>query len=112
MEEQPPRRQVTPSELRRRFNDGGIEERANAGEFRRIVARDSHPSLEGSTEPFCIRSQILSYVRADGERIAIVHRYLRQDGSIGGSGRPDPKMLLDDDGILYVLKPERPSTPG
>jgi hypothetical protein len=34
------------------------------------------------------------------QRVAIVHQYLWEDGSIGGSGRPDPKEVTED-GIIY-----------
>jgi len=36
--------------------------------------------------------------------VAVVFQYLRPDGSIGGSGRPDPKFLLRD-GVQYVVAP-------
>ncbi len=51
-------------------------------------------------EPPGTRSQMVAYLDAAGQRIALVHQYLRPDGTIGGSGRPDPKELFDD-GILY-----------
>ncbi len=91
---------VAPEELRRRFNAGDYARRATAGEFTEVITRDSHPTLAGSTEPFCTRSQIVACVAANGDKIAVVHRYLRQDGSLGGSGKPDPKMLLEA-GVLY-----------
>jgi hypothetical protein len=51
-------------------------------------------------QPFGTRSQIIAYF--DGDRkVAIVHQYLRADGSIGGSGRPDPKEITEDDVIYY-----------
>lgn len=31
----------------------------------------------------------------------MVHIYLRVDGSIGGSGKPDPKWLFED-GVVYI----------
>jgi hypothetical protein len=37
--------------------------------------------------------------------LAVVHRYLRTDGTLGASGRPDPKRLREG-GILYVADPE------
>lgn len=40
---------------------------------------------------------------ATNQRIAVAHRLLRPDQSFGGSGRPDPKMLLVD-GVLYLQK--------
>jgi hypothetical protein len=95
-----------PSEIRQRFNVGRYWERAVAGEFQQVLRRDSHPSLENSTEPFCTRSQIVAYVGQNGERLAIVHQYLRGDGALGGAGRPDPKMLIDEGIAYYVLRPE------
>jgi hypothetical protein len=98
---------VSPAELRQKFNNGDYVGRALAGEFTVVLRRDSHPTLEHSTEPHCTRSQILAYLNQGGERIAIVHQYLRRDGTIGGSGHPDPKMLLEG-GIIYrVLDPSR-----
>ncbi len=45
-------------------------------------------------------SQIISYVY-EGTEIARAHSYLRPDGSIGGSGKPDPKLVVAD-GKLYI----------
>jgi hypothetical protein len=100
-------RYVDPRELRQRFNDGDYASRAAAGEFAIVLRRESHPTLAGSTEPFCTRSQILAYLDQDGERIAVVHRYLRADGTLGGSGRPDPKMLIEDGVIYRILEPKK-----
>lgn len=53
----------------------------------------------------CTRSQILAYEDPPGKQIAVVHQYLRPDGTIGGSGRPDPKRLMVN-GIVYaVMRP-------
>jgi hypothetical protein len=40
---------------------------------------------------------------AQGRTVARVHQYLRMDGSLGASGRPDPKMLYID-GVIYELE--------
>jgi hypothetical protein len=40
------------------------------------------------------------YYLPDGTRVALVHQYLRPDGFVGASGRPDPNALLKD-GVLY-----------
>jgi hypothetical protein len=42
----------------------------------------------------------VSYVNELGHRIFLVHLYLRPDGTIGASGKPDPKWLFED-GIVY-----------
>ena len=99
-------RSVSPTELRRRFNDGDYWPRAEAGEYRQEVARDGHPSLERSGEPYCTRSQIIDDLDRDGQKIAKVHRYLRPDGTLGGSGRPDPKALIEGGGRYRALQPK------
>lgn len=93
---------VSPQELRRLFNDGRYWERMKAGEFFEVVYRDGHPSPKNSGEPPCTRSQIIAYVDAGGRQVAIVHQYLRKDGKLGASGRPDPKKLFDK-GNIYIL---------
>ena len=60
------------------------------------MKRDKHPSPPRADEPICTRSQIIAYLDAEGRRVAVVHQFVRQDGSIGASGRPDPKMLLHE----------------
>jgi len=84
---------VGKAELRRLFNDNGFERRASSGALRLKIVRDSHPSAPAADEPFCTRSQIMAYLDARGRRRAVAHRYLRQDGTLGASGQPDPKAL-------------------
>jgi len=50
-----------------------------------------------------ITSQMVSYRDKDNNEIARVHQFVRPDGSLAASGRPDPKRLLED-GILYRLE--------
>jgi len=83
------------------FNDGDFEARAATGELRPVVATDRHPSAPKAHVPYCTRSQIVLYLDPAGAEVAAVHRYLKPDGTLGGSGRPDPKRLLKD-GVLYV----------
>ena len=55
-------------------------------------------------EPYCTRSQIVRYY--DGaHQVAVVHQYMRPDGTIGAWGRPDPKAVLHE-GVLYQLQIE------
>ena len=74
----------------------------NLREFTVVVMENRHPSLTAANEPFCTQSQMVSYRDTENREIARVHQYLRADGSIGASGRPDPKRLLED-GVLYRL---------
>lgn len=97
---------VLEPEIQRRFNDGHYWERTLSGELQTEILKDRHPSLTAAQEPFCTRSQMISYLDRDGNEVARVHQYLRQDGKIGASGRPDPKRLFEG-GILYRLMKKR-----
>jgi hypothetical protein len=90
-----------PAEIRRRFNEGRYVQRAAAGELRVVVKADRHPSQPKAREPHCTRSQIVSYFDHLGNELARAHRYLRKDGTLGASGKPDPKSLMDGN-TLYV----------
>lgn len=102
----PPRRLVDADTLRRLFNGGRYWEEARAGRLSQAVKWERTPHL--ANEPPGTRSQVVAYYDAEGRRVAIVHQYLRPDGTLGGSGRPDPKELLEGD-ILFYAKP-RPAS--
>jgi hypothetical protein len=89
--------------MQRRFNEGKHWEKLRQGEYRALVQETRHPALTLANEPFCTESQIVSYVDRQGNEVARVHQYLRTDGTIGASGKPDPKRLLEG-GILYRLE--------
>jgi hypothetical protein len=93
----PPTR-VSKAELRQRFAQGDYLNRALAGEFGCCLARTKRAQSKG--EPPGTRSLGVSYVNELGHRIFLVHLYLRPDGTIGASGKPDPKWLFED-GIVY-----------
>jgi hypothetical protein len=88
--------------MQKRFNDGRYWERTQTGEFTVVILEDRHPSLTAANEPFCTFSQMLSYRDTTNNEVARVHQYLRPDGSIGASGRPDPKRLCEN-GIIFRL---------
>lgn len=89
------------------FNGGRYWERAKSGELRERIKKDGHPSPPSAPEPICTRSQIIAYFDDEDQKVALVHQYVRPDGSLGAAGRPDPKRLLEG-GVLYaVLEPEK-----
>jgi len=45
-------------------------------------------------------SHVVGLVNAEGTVVCKMHFYLRPDGRLGASGRPDPKWLLED-GVVY-----------
>lgn len=102
-----PSKSVSSDELRRLFNLGRYWERVQNGERYSVVLRERHPAPRESGQPPCTLSQILSYRDQTGNEVARVHQYKRPDGTLGGSGRPDPKRLVHD-GILYRLQSRRP----
>lgn len=100
----PDRRFVQVQELRRMFNEGRYVEREQEGELVAFTKGDRHPSPPLAFEPFCTISQIVHYYTRSLEKVAIAHRYLRPDGTIGASGRTDPKAVMVDD-VTYILDP-------
>ena len=82
----------------------GLSDLVGAGVLSEVVELDSHPTRTLAQEPFCTRSQILRCANDDGRIIARVHRYLRTDGTLGASGKPDPKYLLIE-GVIYKEAP-------
>ncbi|MCW5969848.1 MAG: hypothetical protein KIT57_15175 [Blastocatellales bacterium] len=93
-------RDVPPWKIQKLFNQGRYWEQVKNGQLHEKVLKDAHPSRPKAREPYCTRSQIIAYLDGRGNRIAVVHQYLRKDGTIGASGKPDPKSLLVE-GVLY-----------
>jgi hypothetical protein len=100
-----PRVESIPSpELRRLFISSGLQSLIDSGALSELLEKDAHPSQTIAQEPFCTRSQIVGYANEEGVVVVRVHRYLRTDGSIGASGRPDPKYLVIS-GVTYKEAP-------
>jgi hypothetical protein len=91
------------------FNQGQFWERAQKGELQQVVWRESHPKNPPEDHPYCTRSQNIVYFNAEGVPICRIHQYLKPDGTIGGSGRPDPKVLVMGDRILATRVPRTSS---
>jgi hypothetical protein len=98
---------VSATELRAMFNEGRYYERVQAGELLEVVGYNRHPCPPRVNEPFCTRSQTVHYVDLrEGRVVAVVHQYLREDGSLGASGRPDPKRISQGTTIYVVELPQ------
>jgi len=93
---------VTEAEIRARFNAGLYYERVLAGELVAFALRPDHPARDGANQPPGTVSRQLAYYDRALRRVAVVHEYRLPDGTVGGSGRPDPKRLILDDEILFV----------
>lgn len=91
---------VSADIIRQHFNNGQYLERVQSGELVTVTKRNSHRAPPG--EPFCTHSQIVYYYTKDDQPVAVVHQYLRPDGTLGASGRPDPKRIFLEHRILSV----------
>jgi len=101
----PPSQRISLSYLRQLFNEGDYWLKTQDGRLKERLLRDRHPSSPKAPVPLCTRSQLISYIDTDGQEIARVHQYLKPDGTLGASGKPDPKRLLHN-GVLYF--PQQP----
>jgi hypothetical protein len=92
---------VSDDELQRIFNEGRYYERMLAGEFHAHMIGQKRYK-RGDRRVRNTMSQTVEYRDEFGRFIARVHQFRRRDGSLGASGKPDPKALYHD-GVLYLL---------
>lgn len=88
--------------IRRLFNEGGYQARLEAGDLLASVEK-SAPAHPGAGQPPGTVSEMVWYFEQTEKglrRVVLVHQYVLPDGSIGGSGLPDPKRLLIGEEIL------------
>jgi hypothetical protein len=96
----PPVQYVTKKELRALFN-AIVLPQIEAGEILETIQSDGLANPE-YRQPPGTRSQMVAYWAVGGgkigPKIALAHRYMRPDGSLGGSGErlPDPKVVSHD----------------
>ena len=86
--------------IREKFNSCQFYERLQNNELTATIFKSRHRSP--ATEPECTLSQVLIYRDSDYKPVAMVHQYLRPDGEIGGSGKPDPKWIVVDDKVIAL----------
>lgn len=75
--------------------------RVARGELTQRLIHEHQPNPPPGGMPPGTRSQIMAYLDG-GVQVAIVHRYLKPDGTLGASRLPDPKRLLIN-GLLYIV---------
>lgn len=92
---------ITANEMRQLFNEN-IFPKVNQGDLVTQVKWENHPSRPKANEPHCTRSQMVAYFDDGGIEIARAHQYLRTDGRLGASGKPDPKRIVID-GVTFRL---------
>jgi len=85
--------------MRSQFSNLRVAERHADGELT-VRVTDSRPAPRRARQGRGARSQMVEYLDR-GRLVAICHRYLKADGSLGASGQPDPKWLWVDGDIWY-----------
>jgi len=94
---------VSRSELRRKFNDEGFRQLIGSGTLRSKRLSNRHLKEPAPWQgPFCTHSQHVRYLDSHGRLIVEIHQYLRPDGTLGASGKPDPKRLREGNRILAI----------
>lgn len=102
----PPVQRVSENELRRLFNERLLP-LISLGQLVPVLRSHNHCSPPPHGEPACTHAQTIYYYDAlTMEEVARCHQYLRPDGTVGASGRPDPKWLSLD-GVLYAADADR-----
>ena len=89
---------VSAATLRVCFNDSQVLARARAGSLVESIKVHEDKLVDPVRcatlgVPVGTRSQMVVYEDAHGF-VALAHRYLRPDGTVGAHGRPDPKSVL------------------
>jgi hypothetical protein len=85
---------ITFEEIRQLFNESNYPALIRTGQLRPEYIRNQplKDPLQ-KNEPAGTRSQIIRYRDRNGQWMVVVHQYLRPNGTLGGSGLPDPKRL-------------------
>lgn len=101
----PPERvkRVSRDTIRSIFNNSQYPGQISTGELLPQLIKDSvlqNPHLKN--EPPGTRSQLIRYFNLGGQWVVEVHQYWRPNGTLGGSGNPDPKRLRIADTIIIA----------
>lgn len=101
-------RRVSAGELRRLFNESEYPALIAQGRLVPQLLRNDHlkePHKRG--EPLCTHGQAVHYCNIAGDWQVEIFQYLRPDGSLGASGRPDPKRVRMGASVCVLeTKPE------
>jgi hypothetical protein len=96
---------VTAKKMRELFSLYRIQERLARGEFSEDVLKETDAAPKYGQRKGT-KSQLVAYREfGTGHMIAMVHQFVRPDGKLGASGKPDPKYLKID-GTIYKLAPK------
>jgi len=94
---------ISEESIRHMFNGSQYPSMITERQLMPKFLRNDHlKKPEDKGEPHCTRSQTIRYSDKAGNWVVEVHQYLREDKTIGGSGRPDPKRLRIGNTVFTV----------
>ncbi len=93
-------RRVAVDILQKIFNEGPYLRQIENGEL--LPSLRKSRLVQSSNWPPGTRSESVWYIDSRSRKdVVLVHRFLLPDGSLGGSGLPDPKVIWTDDDTAY-----------
>lgn len=95
LDDWPPDEPASQADRQRAFNERGLYALMQSGQITTVIRKESPapPRIYG----FGVTRQIILY-ELNGKPVALVHQLRKLDGSLGGSGLPDPKVVVTTDG--------------
>ena len=100
---------VSASKLRQLFNDSQYPQLIEQNQIA-IEKKRSHlleeSELKKKSLPAGTRTETIRYRDRKRELYVLIHQYLLPDGSLGASGKRDPKALLRNGIMFYWEGPE------
>ena len=95
-----PRIRITENELQRKFNNNEGGYPSQIARLKKRTVYDEPASPKSGQVPGT-RSIVEMYYNAAGQRVMTLHYFLKPDGTLGGSGKMDPKELLVGNAMYF-----------
>src|SRR5207247_3424047 len=95
---------VSVWELREMFNVGQYWERVLEGKLVAVPIHTGAPTPESGQPPGTTTKTFAIRETKNGPDLAHAHAFIRPDGTIGASGRPDPKRIWKDGKVYRIVK--------
>lgn len=96
----PNRVKVTEAQLRERFNRD-VQPRIDNGTYY-LNVRSEPLAPPDANQQLGARSTMFEVLNQQGQKVALAHVYVNPDGSYGGSGRLDPKLIKSGQITYFV----------
>ena len=90
--------------MREAFNSQQFDEKARLGQISFRQEGNASAAPPHLNFPEGTVSRRVAVIGGNGKKLAICHQYVLPDGSLGASGRNDPKQILVGD-ELWVVDP-------